>query len=58
VIIGSRIFGFNIDGGHSTVGLVPYADSFNHRAKKQTDYYFDDKLDGFVTKALEDIPAG
>lgn len=31
---------------------------FNHREPAQTDCYFDNEKEGYVAKALEDIPKG
>ena len=65
ILIASRIFGFNKNGkdingnlkGDETA-FVPYADMLNHRKDPQTKWFFCSKRNGFVIKALEDIPRG
>ena len=41
MLVSSRVFGLEPIGGH-TVGIVPYADMFNHNLeKKNAKYSFD-----------------
>lgn len=57
IIISSRIFGVSINYKKTDV-LVPYADMLNHKRPRQTHWYYDDSVDGFVIQAMEDIPEG
>ena len=53
----SRAFQFTMDG-QETLGLVPYADMFNHKRPKQTNWFFDQEKKGFVVEATENIAKG
>lgn len=44
--------------GQETLGLVPYADMFNHKRPKQTNWFFDQEKKGFVVEATENIAKG
>ena len=57
MIISSRIFGISINNNKTDV-LVPYADLLNHKRPRQTQWYYDDKINSFVIQATEDIMAG
>ena len=57
MIISSRIFGISINNDKTDV-LVPYADLLNHKRPRQTQWYFDDKINSFVIQATEDIMVG
>jgi histone-lysine N-methyltransferase SETD3 len=57
MIISSRIFGISINNNKTDV-LVPYADLLNHKRPRQTQWYYDDKLESFVIQATEDIKEG
>ena len=53
----SRIFGIKVDGV-DTGAFVPYADMLNHRWPKQTSWFYDEKRNGFVIEACDDIKRG
>ena len=57
MIISSRIFGISINNNKTDV-LVPYADLLNHKRPRQTQWYYDDKINSFVIQATEDILIG
>ena len=57
VIISSRIFGISINNVKTDV-LVPFADLLNHKRPRQTQWYYDDRINGFVIQATEDIMKG
>ena len=57
MIISSRIFGISINNNKTDV-LVPYADLLNHKRPRQTQWYYDDKINSFVIQATEDILLG
>ena len=57
ILVCSRLFGFERQGKLDQA-LVPYADMLNHRKDPQTKWFFCKKRNGFVIKALEDIPRG
>ena len=57
MIISSRIFGISINN-NKTDALVPYADLLNHKRPRQTQWYYDDKINSFVIQATEDILIG
>ena len=38
--------------------LAPFADLLNHKRPRQTQWYYDDKLESFVIQATEDIKEG
>ena len=57
MIISSRIFGITINNEKTDV-LVPYADLLNHKRPRQTQWYYDDKINSFVIQATEDIMIG
>lgn len=56
-IISSRIFGISINNTKTDV-LVPFADLLNHKRPRQTQWYYDDKINKFVIQATEDINKG
>jgi len=53
----TRIFGLKIRG-HKTDGLVPYADMLNHKPDKETEWKFDDKMNGFTMTTITGIKRG
>ena len=57
MVISSRIFGISINNNKTDV-LVPYADLFNHKRPRQTQWYYDDKINSFVIQASENINKG
>ena len=57
MIISSRIFGISINNNKTDV-LVPYADLLNHKRPRQTQWYYDDKINSFVIQASTDINKG
>ena len=57
MIISSRIFGISINNNKTDV-LVPYADLLNHKRPRQTQWYYDDKINSFVIQATEEILIG
>jgi histone-lysine N-methyltransferase SETD3 len=57
MMVSSRIFGITVEGV-KTDGFVPLADMLNHRRPKQSSWYYDDNLKGFVIEASEDIQRG
>ena len=57
MIISSRIFGISINNSKTDV-LVPFADLLNHKRPRQTQWYYDDKINSFVIQATEDIMMG
>lgn len=56
-IVSSRIFGITVNGV-KTDGFVPLADMLNHKRPRQTTWYYDDKRNGFIIEACDDIPRG
>lgn len=56
-MICSRVFGIEIDG-RQTDAMVAYADMLNHKRPRQTGWWYDDDLKGFVIEAIEDIKRG
>ena len=57
LLISSRIFGISINDNKTDV-LAPFADLLNHKRPRQTQWYYDDKLESFVIQATEDIQEG
>ena len=57
MVVSSRIFGISIYNNKTDV-LVPFADLLNHKRPKQTQWYFDTKLNSFVIQATEEIEKG
>ena len=57
LLISSRIFGISINDTKTDV-LAPFADLLNHKRPRQTQWYYDDKLESFVIQATEDIKEG
>ena len=57
MVISSRIFGISINNNKTDV-LVPYADLLNHKRPRQTQWFYDDKINRFVIQATEDISFG
>ena len=57
LLISSRIFGISINDNKTDV-LAPFADLLNHKRPRQTQWYYDDKLESFVIQATEDIKEG
>ena len=57
LLISSRIFGISINDKKTDV-LAPFADLLNHKRPRQTQWYYDDKLESFVIQATEDIQEG
>ena len=57
MIISSRIFGISINNNKTDV-LVPYADLLNHKRPRETQWFYDDKINSFVIQATEDILLG
>lgn len=54
ILVCSRVFGYTKDFDDE-VGLVPYADLFNHSNKSNTTWYFNSSLDSFILEATKDI---
>lgn len=54
ILVCSRIFGYS-KKNKDEIGMVPYADLFNHSENPNTHWYFDDKLDSFIVKSTCDI---
>ena len=57
LLISSRIFGISINDTKTDV-LAPFADLLNHKRPRQTQWYYDDRLESFVIQATEDIQEG
>ena len=57
MIISSRVFGIEINDKKTDI-LVPFADLLNHRRPRQTHWYYNNILQGFVIQALQDIKEG
>ena len=57
MIVSSRVFGIEINDKKTDV-LVPFADLLNHKRPRQTHWYFNNILQGFVIQALQDIKEG
>ena len=57
LIVSSRIFGISINK-NKTDALVPFADLLNHRRKRQTQWFYDDRKNAFIVQAIEDINVG
>ena len=57
ILISSRVFGISMNGKKTDV-LVPFADLLNHKRPKQTQWYYDDKLESFVIESIENIKQG
>ena len=57
ILVCSRVFGYekrNLD----EVGLVPYADLFNHSNDSNTQWYFSDIKNAFILEATKNIKKG
>ncbi|GAB5373439.1 hypothetical protein AAMO2058_001751800 [Amorphochlora amoebiformis] len=57
LVVITRNFGLDIHG-NETDALVPYADMLNHMPDKQTDWKFDNKLDGFTMVTNRSVGRG
>lgn len=57
LVVITRNFGLDIHGTE-TDALVPYADMLNHMPDKQTDWKFDNKLDGFTMVTNRSVARG
>ena len=57
ILISSRIFGILMNKKKTDV-LVPFADLLNHKRPKQTQWYYDDKLESFVVQSIQNIKEG
>jgi len=55
ILVCSRIFGYE-KYGKDELGMVPYADLFNHSDKPNTTWFFDDAKKAFIVMATLDIP--
>ena len=56
-LVSSRHYGIVV-GGKKTMAMVPFADMFNHKYPKETNWEFSDKFKTFNLKARVDIPKG
>ena len=57
MIISSRVFGIELENKKTDV-LVPFADLLNHKRPKETIWYYNNSLKGFVIQAIQDIKKG